>query len=97
MLIVGEYQLRPWVDFTPVNGNDALTAAAIATAINALPGFEASVPVGATVVVTTNTQGANQVDFRLILYSTFAYITGMSEFTPYLIPVTPSLTAPDIT
>lgn len=62
---VGDYELRPGVDFA-VGVTDAALATNLAAAIDRLPGFDAPAP-GANIVTVTTSQGtASDVRFEVI-------------------------------
>lgn len=103
ILRIGPYEIRPWVDYTPVDTNAGATATALAAAISNLPGYTATNPgAGAVIdIVTQNRLG--QLD-RIpieVMNRAFAHLTLGATDTGYIPRVTSTGAAryetPDIT
>ena len=65
LLRIGEFELRPWVDYTPVTNNAINTAIAITAAINNLAGFTA-VDDGAGVITISTMNALDRIPIEVL-------------------------------
>ncbi|OHD26855.1 MAG: hypothetical protein A2Y38_00015 [Spirochaetes bacterium GWB1_59_5] len=99
ILRIGPYEIRPWVDYTPVDADAAATATALAAAVDNLPGFT-GIDLGGGVVEIRTTSQLDRIPVE-VMNLDFAHLTLGTTDTGYLVRVTstgaPRFQTPDIT
>lgn len=86
ILRIGSSEFRPWVDYTPVDGNAGDTAHALAAAISNVPGFSATHLLG-VITVRTVTNTLDRIPIEATNWD-FAHLTVTGDDTGFLARVT---------
>jgi len=95
VIVLGNFRLISNIDFIP-GGAAALTAAAIAAAIDRLPGYD-GVAVGPGVVIGYTAGPADEIDFKVEHYGTITNFTMLNPADGLLASGSPDIEPPLLT
>jgi hypothetical protein len=95
VITLGDFTLTSDIDYV-TGGGAAVTAANLAAAITALPGFTATVPAGAQVDIEYGYGPANQVDFNILYNGTITNFTPVTPDTGLMDNGGPNFAPPDL-